>query len=115
MIDLLVNAFSIAFIFLAFYFVIADRGYEDQVERRAISYFMLGLLFAALRIGAEIASSIGVHTALLSTQAAAALAVLTPLCFIIGLKYIKDEHKEYEENTENLQLQAKFIKNVVKK
>ena len=115
MIDLLINAFSIALIFLTFYFVITGRGYEDQVERHAISFFMLGLLFTAFRIGAEIASANGVHTTLLSLRVAAILTVLTPICFIIGLKYIHDEQKEFEVNTENLKLQTKFIKNIVKK
>lgn len=115
MIDLLINAISVALIFLTFYFVITGRNYEDQVEKHAISFFMLGLLFAAFRIGAEIASANGVHTILLSTKVAAVLTVLTPLCFIIGLKYMRDESREFEENTRNMELQAKFLKNIVKK
>lgn len=115
MIEILINALSLAFVFLTFYFIIKGRGYEDLVERHAISYFMLGLLFVAFRIGSEIAVYTGFTSYLLNNYAAAALTILTPLCFIIGLKDIKEEDKEAQENTENFEMHKRLIKKTVRK
>ncbi len=115
MIDLVIDAFSIAFVFLTYYFVALGRNYEDQIEKNSISFFMLGLLFVAFRIGAEIAGSVGVHSYLLNTPIVAVFTVLTPLFFIMGLKKISDSKQEAEEATANLKEREKFMKIIKKK
>lgn len=115
MINLLLDAFSVAFVFLTFYFVMLGRKYEDEVEKHAINFFMLGLMFLALRIIGEVAAEIGVRTALLSTPLTALFSILVPLCFVIGLSYVKDTKEEAEEATEKLKETEKFMKIVKKK
>lgn len=115
MIELILDAFSIAFVFLTFYFIMLGRHYEDEVEKNTVNFFVLGLLLIVFRIGAQAAAYVGVESYLLNTQAAAVLTILTPLCFIIGLRYMKDNAHEAAEATRNLKETANFMKIVKKK
>lgn len=115
MIELILDAFSIAFIFLTFYFIMLGRHYEDEIEKSTINFFVLGLLLIVFRIGAQAAAYVGVNSYVLNTQAAAALTVLTPLCFILGLLSLKDDAHEADEATQNLKERANFMKIVKKK
>jgi len=115
MIELILDAFSIALVFLTFYFIMLGRNYEDEVEKNAINFFVLGLLFVAFRIGAEIAMYVGVHSYLLNKPFVSIFTVLTPLFFILGLRSMKDNKEEVEETTKNLKEREKFMKIVKKK
>ena len=115
MIELILDAFSIALVFLTFYFIMLGRHYEDEIEKSTINFFMLGLLLIVFRIGAQAAAYVGVKSYIFNTHVAAVFTILTPLCFIIGLMCLKDNAQEAAEATKNLNERAKFLKIVKKK
>jgi cytochrome c oxidase assembly factor CtaG len=89
MIKLMLNLIFIVLAVFSIYFLVLGRKYEDDVNKGALSFMLLGLVFFILYNLSLVYDFFGFGSNLLSTNARMLFSLLVPISFIVGIGYLK--------------------------
>lgn len=85
----MINLLSMAFIAFGMKRILFGRRYEDNVNKRVISLFVLGILAFTIGIIADTLSLFGMSSYLINHTASLVFKAIAPLCFAIATFFLR--------------------------
>lgn len=86
----LINILSIAFVAFALKRIMYNRRYEDDIDKKVLSLFMLGILFYVLGIVSDTLQLVGMQSYFINPVSSLILKyLLTPAWFLAGAVKLK--------------------------
>ena len=85
----MVNILSLLFIAFALKRILYNRRYEDDIDKKVLGLFILGILFYMLGIVSDTLSLLGMHSYLINSVSSLILKTLAPIWFFAGAVKLK--------------------------
>ena len=85
----MINVICVMFIAFGMKRILFNMRYEDDVDKRVISLFIIGVLFFTLGIITDTLSMMGMSTYLINSLSSVTFKTLAPLCFAIGAFFLR--------------------------
>jgi len=89
---LAINILSLLFIAYGVRRMLFCRNYEDDIDKKVLTFFLFGLMLFALGILADTLVLLGMNSYLGNNQSALVLKSLAPVLFTLGAIYLQ-RHK----------------------